>query len=93
MADGYDVDPDSLTAVGGALGTAVGDLGAASGPGAQGDAGESTALLLLTAGLQAEGMAALTQAVDRSAGQVANTATAYREAESGIAESFPQGSG
>lgn len=89
MSEGYDVDPDALAAVGNLLGTAESDLGAAAGAGAAADAGHSTAALMLAAGLQAEGMAALGQALARSATDLAATSADYQRVESTHAGAFP----
>lgn len=82
MTDGYDVDLGALVGVSEGLGKAEADLGAAAGPGVGADAGASTAILLQVAGLQAEGMAAVGQALGRSAADLGGTATAYANAES-----------
>lgn len=81
MADGYDVDLGALVGVSEELGQAEADLGAAAGPGVGADAGASTAILLQVAGLQAEGMAAVGQALGQSAADLGSTATAYAQAE------------
>lgn len=91
MADGYDVDPAALGGVVQGLDRAEGDLGGAAGSGLGADAGASTAVLMQVAGLQAEGMAALGQALGRSAADLASTAAAYAEAESVNGELFPGG--
>jgi hypothetical protein len=91
MADGYDVDPDALAALGTRLGAAESDLGTAAGADPVADAGQSTAALLTAAALQAEGMAALGQALARSATDLAATAVVYRAAETSAAGGFPAG--
>ncbi len=91
MAEGYDVDPGALGAVGDGLGRAEGVLGGAAGTGLGADAGPSTAVLMQVAGLQAEGMAAVGQALGRSAADLGSNAAAYAEAESMNAGLFPGG--
>lgn len=89
MSDGFELRPGALAAVGEDLGTAESGLGAAVGAGVGADAGASTALMLQVAGLQAEGMAALGQALGRSAVDVATTVQLYQHAENTATSVFP----
>lgn len=89
MSDGFELRPGALAAVGEGLGTAESGLGAAVGAGVGADAGASTALVLQVAGLQAEGMAMLGQALGRSAVDVAATVRLYQHAENTAAGLIP----
>lgn len=81
MPDGYHHDEAAVAALAAQLSTADGLLGDAAGGDPDADAGQSTGALMVAAGLQAQSLSALSQALTRASAEASGSDTTYRDVE------------
>lgn len=83
MPDGYHYDEGAVAALGAQLSSAEGALGDAAGGDPDADAGRSTGALMAAAGLQAQSLSALSQALTKASAEAGGSDTTYRDTEAG----------
>lgn len=81
MTDRYRYDEGAIAALAARLSSAEGSLAEAAGGDPDADAGQSTGALMAAAGLQAQSLSALSQALAKASAEASGSDTTYQDVE------------